>query len=144
MLAAGVNVLDVAALAIVEPDVSFVGEQIGKTEDRVERGAQLVTHGGKKLVLEPAAALGLFLRTEEFLIGGLEAAVGFLYFRRALVDFRFHSARVRAQLFSNFFLREFLVFETNEFRDVFDAVNDVQNFPVRPYNGGIARAPISL
>jgi hypothetical protein len=41
-------------------------------------------------------------------------------------------ARVSAQLVGNFFLRQSLLFEANEFRDVFDAVDDMEDFSGGP------------
>ncbi len=50
-------VVDVAPLAIIQRAVTLIGQQVGKTQNGVERGAQLVAHGGEKLILELAAAL---------------------------------------------------------------------------------------
>src|SRR5712692_3908682 len=65
MPSAGVYVLDVAALALVQRAVTFIGEQIGKAKDCVERRAKLVAHGREELILEPARAFGFFFRVQD-------------------------------------------------------------------------------
>src|SRR6266852_340288 len=55
------DVCDVALLAIVQRAVTLVGEQVGKTQNGVQRRAQFVAHGGEKLILELACALRIFL-----------------------------------------------------------------------------------
>src|SRR6266403_3862883 len=54
-------VSDVALLAIVQRSVAFTGEQVRKTQNGVQRSAQLVAHRGEKLILELTGAFRFFL-----------------------------------------------------------------------------------
>src|ERR1700683_3730539 len=85
MLAPRVNVRDIALLPLVQGAVAFLGEQIGKAEDRVQRSSQFMTHRREELVLELACALNLFLsfyhRVRElfhFLFGSFQLRSTFL------------------------------------------------------------------
>src|SRR6267378_8538001 len=55
------DVCNVALLAIVQRAVTLIGKQVRKTQDGVQWRAQLVAHGGEKLILELACALRFFL-----------------------------------------------------------------------------------
>lgn len=52
------DVADVTLLAFVQLAVALVGKEIGKAHDRVQRGTQLMTHGGQKSIFEFVGALG--------------------------------------------------------------------------------------
>jgi len=67
VLPAGVDVADVAALAIVQRAVAFLGEQCGEAKNGIKRRAQFVAHRRKELILEPAGALQLSVRLFQFL-----------------------------------------------------------------------------
>src|SRR2546429_1984103 len=62
---AGVYVGDVALLTIVQWAVTLVGEQVRKTENGIQRRAQLVAHGRQKLILELAAALNFLFSKKD-------------------------------------------------------------------------------
>src|SRR5713226_4801986 len=68
MFPAGMYVSDVALLAIIQRAVTLIGEQVRKTENGVQRRAQLVAHRGEKLILELASALRFFLGVHEELL----------------------------------------------------------------------------
>src|ERR1700730_8959901 len=59
------DVSDVALLAIVQWTVTLIGEEVGKSQNSVQRRAQLVAHGGEKLILELACAHRCFFSYDE-------------------------------------------------------------------------------
>ena len=65
MLAAGVDMVDVALLALVQWSVSGIRQQVRKAQDGVQWGTQFVTHRREKLVFEPAGALNILFGAED-------------------------------------------------------------------------------
>src|SRR6267143_1537990 len=85
MFPAGVYVGDVALLTIVQWAVTLVGEQVRKTENGIQRRAQLVAHRGEELIFEFTAALNFLFRNEDgmrklfnLLLSGFELRSAFL------------------------------------------------------------------
>src|SRR5690349_13416260 len=99
MLAARVDVGNIAFLALVERPEAFISKKIGEAENGVERSAQFMAHGGEELVFKSAAALGFLFGLDEGDVRGFEAAIRFLDFGGALIDFGFHLSGARAQVF---------------------------------------------
>ena len=86
MLSAGVYVGDIAPLAFVQWAVAFVGEQIGKPQNSIERRSQLVAHRGEKLILELAGTLNLLFRMEDGIRKLLNLLLGSFKLCRAFLD----------------------------------------------------------
>src|ERR1700683_4669064 len=59
------NVIDVAALLLVEGAVAVFAEQIGETQHCVQRSPQLVAHRGEELVFKLARAFEFFFRQDD-------------------------------------------------------------------------------
>src|SRR5712691_3949015 len=57
--------IDIAFLTVVERAVLLLGKKVRKTYDGVQRSSQLVTHGGKELILEFVRTLRLFFGANE-------------------------------------------------------------------------------
>jgi hypothetical protein len=66
----------------------------------------------------------------------------FLNLLRAPKNLGLHFVRARPQPFGDFVLLTLRLLETNELRDILDAVHDVGDVPVRAENRGIDRTPI--
>src|ERR1700731_3194659 len=79
-------VSDVALLAIVQRAVAFIGEEVGETQDGIERRAQFVTHGGEELILEPTTALNFLFRKEDGMRKLLNLLLGSFKLRSALLN----------------------------------------------------------
>ncbi len=73
---------------------------------------------------------------------GSELTVDFLNLLRAPKNLGLHFVCTRSQLSGDSVLFMFRLLEANELCDIFDAVNDVGEFPVRAENRGIDRTPI--
>src|SRR5712664_2090504 len=58
MPSAGRDMGDITLLALIQFATARVGQEVGKSQDRVERSAQFMAHGGQESVLEFAGALG--------------------------------------------------------------------------------------
>src|SRR5579859_475951 len=144
MLAARVDVGNVAFLAFVERTKAFIGKKIGEAENGVERSAQFMAHGGEELVFELAAALGFLFGLDQRDVRGFQTAIRFLDFGGALVDFGFHLAGAGAQVFGQFFLRNFLLLEADKFGDVFNAVDYIENLFAGIEDRRIDGAPMPL
>ena len=70
------QVLAVGLDPLQEPQVGFfqvlllvLQEDVGETDDRVERRAQLMAHVGEELALGPVGSLGVLLGRDEILLG---------------------------------------------------------------------------
>src|SRR5712692_10590815 len=62
MLAAGMDLIQkTAPRCFVESTGLIVAEQLGESENRIERGPQLMAHAGEELTLHPIGSLSLFL-----------------------------------------------------------------------------------
>src|SRR5712692_3124105 len=70
MLAAGMDLIQkTAPRCFVESTGLIVAEQLGESENRVERGPQLMAHAGEELTLHPIGSLSLFLGLKQCLLG---------------------------------------------------------------------------
>ncbi len=78
--AAGEDVPDVALLPLVEISEGMVFQQLGESDDRVQRGPQLVTHAGQEVTLGPVGRLGrlagLLLLRHQAALGDVPAHTG--------------------------------------------------------------------
>src|SRR5260370_7398190 len=68
MLAPVLNVVDIALLTVVERAVVLLGQEIGETDDGVQRRPQFVAHGRKELFLKFVGPLRFFLGKDKRLL----------------------------------------------------------------------------
>jgi len=79
----GMDVTDVTLLPFVQRAITFIGEEVGETQDGIERRAQFVTHRGEELILEFTAAFHLLLREEDGMRKLFNLLLGGFQFRSA-------------------------------------------------------------
>src|SRR5712664_4095659 len=80
------DVTDVTLLPFVQRAITFIGEEVGETQDGIERRAQFVTHRGEELILEFTAAFHLLLRKEDGMREFFNLLLGGFQFRSAFLD----------------------------------------------------------
>src|SRR6266446_7124971 len=80
------DVTDVTLLPFVQRAITFIGEEVGETQDGIERRAQFVTHRGEELILEFTAAFHLLLREEDRMRKLFNLLLGGFQFRSAFLD----------------------------------------------------------
>src|SRR5579859_4930059 len=87
------DVTDEALLIVIQRPFEFFGKQLGKSDDRVQRSAQLVTHTGQELALQAIGSLDFTVAQLKLLIGrrelsreGLVQRLDFLFSLSPLSD----------------------------------------------------------
>jgi hypothetical protein len=66
------DVLHIAPLALVQLAEELLAQHLGEADHGVERGAQLVRHGGQELRLVPVGGLELGVEPAELVVGPVQ------------------------------------------------------------------------